>query len=247
MAGRFKVHCIGMRDLFRWLITRQAVAATIVLVVVAGVWYWQDQRVYAPVSPPVEVQAPVTEEEPKLLPQSDMVAGQGGTAAPADDTRPASATGTKPTENPFNIRIVGHLEIPKLDLSVPVVYVDQKGEDAFQAALKLGVTHYPGSANAGQVGNMFIFGHSSDYRWSTGSYKKVFARLPELKAGDTVIAVAASGARFTYRVTGSAVVGATETKYLSQDTDGMIKLTLQTSYPIGTALKRYLVFTELVL
>src|SRR5438093_1507422 len=75
------------------------------------------------------------------------------------------------------------LEISSLGIKAPVVYVDQANETAFQAALKDGVVHYPGTALPGQPGNVYIFGHSSDYFWSNGHYKTIFASLPQIKKG----------------------------------------------------------------
>src|SRR5687767_11297538 len=69
------------------------------------------------------------------------------------------------------------LFIPSLGIDVPLVYIEEKNEAAFQAALRDGVVHYPGTAMPGQPGNAYYFGHSSDYSWSKGEYKNVFATL----------------------------------------------------------------------
>src|SRR5579872_4327564 len=49
------------------------------------------------------------------------------------------------------------LQIPSLKITAPVVYVDQANETAFQAGLKNGVVHYPGTALPGQIGNVYIW------------------------------------------------------------------------------------------
>lgn len=171
---------------------------------------------------------------------------------PVDDMPPTPKPVTPipaPSEvkSETGIRRLGQVAVTKLGIDVPLMVVGKVDERIFQKALEDGVVHYPGTASPGQVGNMFIFGHSSDYRYRAGSYKTVFARLPELKIGDTVVVEDASvNASYTYRVTGTAIVSSSDVASLSQETDGKRMLTLQTSYPIGTALKRYLVLAELV-
>ncbi|GEM_PF-3072615 len=144
-----------------------------------------------------------------------------------------------------SVRRAGQLTVTRIDVAAPLMVVGRADEQLFQKALEDGVVHYPGTASPGQPGNMYVFGHSSDYRYRHGSYKTVFARLPELQAGDRIVVTDATNTSFTYKVTGGAVVAAGAMQYLSQDTGGKSLLTLQTSYPIGTALKRYVVISEL--
>jgi LPXTG-site transpeptidase (sortase) family protein len=138
------------------------------------------------------------------------------------------------------------LSISSLNLLVPVIYVEQANEDSFQAGLKNGVVHYPGTPNPGEYGNVYIFGHSSDYWWSNGKYRTVFAILPRIKIGAEILLSNHSGKVYTYKVTESKVVAASDTHYLGQYDYKSRLLTLQTSWPIGTALKRYVVLAELV-
>lgn len=137
------------------------------------------------------------------------------------------------------------LAIPSLGVNAPVIYDVASNEDAFQVALQSGVVHYPGSALPGAVGNVYIFGHSSDYAWSKGEYKAVFALLPKIKNGAEIKLTDSKGFMYTYLVTNQFVVGPKDVSVLSQDTKGKRILTVQTSYPIGTALKRYVVQAEL--
>lgn len=137
------------------------------------------------------------------------------------------------------------LAIPSLGISAPVIYDVAQNEEAFQVALQSGVVHYPGSSLPGEVGNVYIFGHSSDYAWSKGSYKSVFAVLPKIEKGAEIKLTDSKGFMYTYIVTKQFVVGPKDVSVLSQDTKGKRILTVQTSYPIGTALKRYVVQAEL--
>lgn len=138
------------------------------------------------------------------------------------------------------------LSIPSLGIKAPIVYAQEANEKVFQAALTNGVAHYPGTAAIGQAGNAYIFGHSSDFVFSKGHYKTVFALLPKIKIGDEVMVSDHAGQIYTYRIFETTVVAPTDIHYLSQDTGGKAILTVQTSYPVGTALKRFLARAELV-
>jgi len=137
------------------------------------------------------------------------------------------------------------LIIDSLGISVPVVYVDQANETVFQAALVNGVVHYPGTANPGQLGNCYIFGHSSDYIWSKGHYKSIFAVLPSISKGAEIIISDSQGNKFTYIVTDSHEVAANDVSVLSQQDYKKKLLTVQTSYPVGTALARWVAIAEM--
>lgn len=126
-----------------------------------------------------------------------------------------------------------------------VVNVTATTEPEFQAALINGVVHYPGTALPGELGNVYIFGHSSDNAWSKGRYKNIFAVLPQIQKGAKVYLSNSQGQVFAYLVTESLVVGPQDVKWLDQEGYRQKLLTLQTSYPIGTSLKRFVVRAEL--
>ena len=136
------------------------------------------------------------------------------------------------------------LNIPSLNITAPIIYVEKTNEADFQAALKNGVVHYPGTAVPGGNGNCYIFGHSSDYIWSKGNYKTIFAPLPKIKIGVDILITNQAGQLFTYRVTKTFVISANDLSVLAQDQSQKI-LTLQTSYPLGTALRRFIVVAEI--
>ena len=138
------------------------------------------------------------------------------------------------------------LAIPRLGTKAPIVYVMEENEKVFQEALRDGVVHYPGTAEIGEPGNAYIFGHSSDYIWAKGDYKAVFALLPKIKIGDIVTATDFEGHAYNYKVIETKVVSPDDVSVLGQDTGGRKLLTLQTSYPIGTALRRFVAVAELV-
>lgn len=137
------------------------------------------------------------------------------------------------------------LIIEKLGIEAPIVYVEQADESVFQEGLRRGVVHYPGTAPIGEAGNPYIFGHSSDYIWSKGHYQAVFAVLPEIKTGEAIVVSDHAGKKFVYKVVETKVVGPRDVSVLDQQDYQRKLLTLQTSYPVGTALRRFVVIAEL--
>lgn len=136
------------------------------------------------------------------------------------------------------------LSIASLGIEAPVVYIENKDEKTYQAALKKGVVHFPGTAMPGEPGNVYIFGHSSDYAWADSPYRAVFALLTEIKVGDGISLSDSQGRMFRYRVIGTKVVSPKDLSVLDQGGYKKRLLTLQTSYPLGTALRRFIVTAE---
>lgn len=137
------------------------------------------------------------------------------------------------------------LNIASIKVAAPIVYAESNNEEVLQQALENGVVHYPGTPEPGQPGNVYIFGHSSDLVFKKGAYKSVFAALPDLTTEDYIEVTNKQGEKFIYKVFETRVVESTDTSVLYQDYSKKT-LTLQTSYPIGTALKRYIVKAEIV-
>lgn len=132
------------------------------------------------------------------------------------------------------------LTISKIGLDVPIVM--NIGINDVIPNLANGVVQLANSATPGQNGNVVIFGHSSDYPWSTGHYKNVFALLDKLSTGDN-ITVAYGSQQFVYTVTGSKVVKPTDISVVNK-TDAST-LTLITCYPVGTATNRLVITAAL--
>ena len=131
--------------------------------------------------------------------------------------------------------------IPSIGVRAPIVYVDVISEPVFVEALHHGVVHYPMTANVGEPGNAFLFGHSSDWIGVEDPYRNVFALLPHLLVGDEITVTDQDGLTFTYVVTETFIVTPTDTRVLEQGDGTESILTLQTSYPFGTALARFIV------
>lgn len=137
------------------------------------------------------------------------------------------------------------LTIPKLGVSAPLILSKHDPTapwDDLRQDLDNGVSLAPSLAKPGEEGTAFITGHSSDYAWRKGSYKTVFALLPALDVGDTIV-VDYRGQRFTYQVTGSRVVRPSEVAAF--ENRGGRTLTLMTCYPPLTTSRRWLTYAEL--
>lgn len=139
-----------------------------------------------------------------------------------------------------------HVYVDKFGIEAPIIYVQEESEAAFQEALKYGVGHYPETALPGEPGNVYLFGHSSDLPWTEGDYKTVFALLTKIKQHDEIVVTDSEGAPYTYRVLESFIANPTDMSVLDQYNEEHYYLSLQTSYPLGTALKRLVVFAELL-
>lgn len=139
--------------------------------------------------------------------------------------------------------VVERLTIPVLSVTAPLVYATSQNEADIQFFLRSGVVHLYGTAEPGEAGNCYIVGHSSDYENARGDYKNIFAGLPEINIGDE-ISLGAWDETYKYKVLYTKVVEPDNLSVLSQDTGGRKLLTLQTSYPIGSAKQRFLVVAE---
>ncbi|MFZ5390899.1 MAG: sortase domain-bontaining protein [Patescibacteria group bacterium] len=138
------------------------------------------------------------------------------------------------------------LWVSSLNIKVPITFPQETNEKSYQQALLGGVALHPNTVKIGEPGNSFIFGHSSDYAWSKGKYKTIFAKLPNIKIGADILASDAAGKVYNYRVINKFIAESTDTHLLDQYSYTKKLLTLQTSYPVGTAKQRYIVIAEMV-
>lgn len=124
------------------------------------------------------------------------------------------------------------IEIPKIDVNLPVYYGDTL------EILKKGVGHSSGSYFPGEGGSIIYMGHNS---------KKVFRRFSELQIGNE-IKVTTSYGEFNYRIYDMQLINETEKDKLPIQKEKEI-LMVYTCYPfnnIGYATQRYVVYAELV-
>ena len=126
------------------------------------------------------------------------------------------------------------ITIPKIHAQAPVVTnVDPWKESEYKEALKKGIAQAKDSN--------FFFAHSSGMPWELAKYNTIFLRLGELEKGDTII-IEKDGKPQNYVVKDKKEVWPTDVSYLKDPPKDQI--ILQTCTPIGTSLKRLLVFAE---
>ncbi len=154
-------------------------------------------------------------------------------------------TGMGVNSNNLNLDIPGRLEIPSLNINVPVIWT--KTAKNFDKDLQTGVVHYPGTALPGQIGTTYISGHSSNYAWAKGNYNKVFAKLGDLPDNTsfvmTVVDKSGKDIRFHYVVTSRKEFAPTDQEQFKNTGDSVVALS--TCWPIGSTKSRLVVFGKL--
>lgn len=132
------------------------------------------------------------------------------------------------------------ITVPKIKAQAPLILdVDPWNEAVYKEELKKGVAHAKNTPLPGESGRSFIFAHSSGNPLEQTNYNTVFLKLGELENGD-IIEIKRDGKVYKYGVTQKKVVWPSEIEYLEETgPDGIV---VQTCWPIGTSLKRLLVF-----
>lgn len=149
--------------------------------------------------------------------------------------------------SPIDSRII----IPKLWVNAPIMemWVDslnvsnwKEFEDSIQKELRNWVVHYPWTARAWEVWNMFITWHSSYYPWDKWRYKDIFARLHRLDVWDEYY-IYQNQKKYTYKITEKKEVSPKNVSVLSQPKEKRVS-TLMTCTPVWTSLKRLIITSE---
>lgn len=134
------------------------------------------------------------------------------------------------------------LYIPKIKAVSPIIeQVSPWNESEYHNALKKGVAHAEYTGLPGDGKTTFLFAHSSGMPWEQVYYNTIFLRLGELQKGDEIV-IDRKKKRFYYQVIDKKEVWPNEVNYiLDINKDQLI---LQTCTPIGTSLKRLLIFAK---
>jgi len=97
------------------------------------------------------------------------------------------------------------IEIPKIQITAPLVFIDSAEKSVFSAALDRGVVHYPESALPGESGQIIFLGHSAPLGWPKIKHDWVFSDLNDLIAGDEII-IYFQNREYRYRVQGKVIL-----------------------------------------
>jgi len=135
--------------------------------------------------------------------------------------------------------------IEKINANAKVVAnVDPANEREYVRALSQGVAEALGSTPPGQMGNLYLFSHSTDAPWNIIRYNAIFFLLRELEPGDRVI-IFYRNIRYDYVVFDKTIVSPSDVSFLTNRYDSAV-LTLQTCDPPGTLFNRLIVRARLV-
>jgi len=152
--------------------------------------------------------------------------------------RPKNAQ-IKPVDEEFGI------VIPKIGANAKVIAnVDPYNEKEYQWQLTKGVAHAKGTSLPGQIGNTFIFAHSSGDWFTANRYNSIFYLLNKLKKGDG-IDIYYQKQKYEYKVVEKKIVEANSLDYLVKK-EAKKTITLMTCWPPGTTLKRLIVIAEAI-
>jgi len=132
--------------------------------------------------------------------------------------------------------------IAKIGVRAPIVSASGTTQKELNAALDQGVVLYPGSALPGQGGEVALTGHSSVFPWNKTSYGQIFALLDKVEKGD-IISIVYNNYQYDYQIINKVVFLPNQVKTSSTMEQ---KLMISTCWPIGTALKRLVVYAEMI-
>lgn len=105
--------------------------------------------------------------------------------------------------------------------------------------------HFPGSALPGEVGNVFVTGHSAlPQFFSSANYKTIFSVLPKVDILDEII-ITVSDTEYKYVVEKTFVVDPSDISVLQAPDPFGKYLTLMTCVPPGLVTKRLIVLARL--
>ncbi len=136
------------------------------------------------------------------------------------------------------------IEIPKISVEAPIIFVDKNDNKAYHDSLEKGVLHYPLSAFPGEVGTTIILGHSSSPNWPKVNYDWVFGRLNELSANDEIFIIY-NHRKYIYQVIETKIISKGD-DVPSEANDPGSTLYLLSCWPPGRDLNRIIVKATLI-
>lgn len=159
-------------------------------------------------------------------------------------------SGNVSSPNPQNASvdtsIPGTLEIPTINVTVPLIWT--KDTKDFDADLKKGVVHYPGTALPGELGTAYISGHSSGYAWDSNPYKKIFSKLGDVPdyASFNLTLTLTDGTKVKqqYIVAKRDIYKPDDQEQFKNTPEPLVALS--TCWPVGTTKDRLVLFGKLV-
>jgi LPXTG-site transpeptidase (sortase) family protein len=137
------------------------------------------------------------------------------------------------------------LFIESIGVKAPIIFGVENTEATVSENLRNGLIQISGTSLPGEMGNVFITGHSSNYSWTKSQYNSVLALLDNVVIGD-LVQIKFHNVNYVYRVKKIFVVNPSESSVMKSD-DKNVTLTLMTCTPVGTNLKRLIVQSEQII
>lgn len=137
-----------------------------------------------------------------------------------------------------------YIYIPKISVDAPISWNIPNNEKDVSHGLEKGAIHLKGTSFPGNIGNVFITAHSSNYIWAPGQYKTLFSLLDKLAVGDKIY-LKYQSTIYLYRVYSIKIVNPNDLSVLNQSDKSI--LTLMTCTPVGTSLNRIILFSNQIL
>lgn len=132
--------------------------------------------------------------------------------------------------------------IEKINVNAKIEKPTSIRVDVLDEALRSGAVYYPGSGTI-EKGNIFLFGHSTNWAVVQNQAYKTFNDLDKLVGGDTIQLIA-DGKNYFYKVNKVTLVDA-EDALVEFDNSGR-NLTISTCNTFGEKQERWVVEAELV-
>jgi len=139
---------------------------------------------------------------------------------------------------------VDSVEIPKIEISAPLIFVESENEKDYKAPLLKGVVHYYQSAVPGEAGQTIILGHSAPSGWPKINYDWVFSNLNDLNIEDEVF-VNYKNHQYHYIVSGKFFLDKGEEIPTNDLTNSKNVLILISCWPPGVNQRRIAIEAEL--
>jgi LPXTG-site transpeptidase (sortase) family protein len=136
------------------------------------------------------------------------------------------------------------LEIPKISISIPIVFPGNSDKASLMKDLDLGAIFYPGSVYPGQPGQIVILGHSAPPGWPKIKHDWIFTDLDKLATGDSIM-IDLNNKQYTYIVREKKIVARGADVPTSNLSANANILTLISCWPPGKDYQRIAVVAEL--
>ena len=137
------------------------------------------------------------------------------------------------------------IEIPALDIFIPVIQAKSANIDILEQDLDQGVVIYPGSSLPGKSGQTVVLGHSAPLNWPRIKYDWAFSNIGDLILGDKVIFYF-NGKQYKYRVSQKIILQKGQDIPVEYNDKNSNVLIMISCWPPGQDYKRIAVRAEII-